>query len=112
MNRITKTNQKLAFAQIDEKFEIAEIITVLSSVSVIKLLIELGKIKPYLSRNEANKKYGRAFMDLLFMSGKLKIIKDGENTSKYRLDRVQLEALAATNHMTAWADSRPDAIKY
>jgi hypothetical protein len=109
MNKImkaTKSTRHIIYEELKKEVEIADFIIELSSVAVIRMLVELGKISPYISRNEANKLYGKSLVDLWFSSGILKVIKNGEGTSKYRLDRVQLEALGRTNCMSEWCDRK------
>ncbi|MEJ6980735.1 hypothetical protein WG906_09765 [Pedobacter sp. P351] len=63
-------------------------------------LIELNILKPFLSKNEAYKKYGRGTVDRWIKEGNLKAIKDGTTSSSIRLDRITLEILskASTRH--------------
>lgn len=59
-------------------------------------LSKAGVLKPYLSKEEANRMYGRVNVDRWIAKGHIEAIKDGNNTSKCRIDRVQIEAIAKT----------------
>ena len=102
MNRITKTNRSIVIEALYDANQLAELIEAISSVTCIKMLESLGKLKPYISRNEAEKLYGATLVKLWIQEGMIKVIQDGENTSKFRLERSKLDALAKTNNFLAW----------
>jgi len=56
------------------------------------------KLKPYLCKKEAGRIYGVEDLKNWIKKGLVKEIKDGENNSKVRLDRIQLEIVAATSN--------------
>jgi len=56
------------------------------------------KLKPYLSKTEAYELYGRRNVDFWLKKNLVKEIKDGDNTAKIRIDRIELEIVAATSN--------------
>ena len=73
-------------------------------ISAVKIGFEKGLstqgvLKPYLSKSQAYKMYGRAKVDGWITKGLLKEMKDGENSSTVRIDRVEIEMVAATSNL-------------
>ena len=52
------------------------------------------KLKPYISKKEAYRLYGRAIVDRWIKEKLIKEIKDGDNSSTVRIDRIQIEIIA------------------
>ncbi len=69
-------------------------------LGTMKTLVEMNILKPFLSKREAYKKYGRGTVDRWIREGNLKAVKDGSTSSSIRLDRMKLEVLskASTRH--------------
>lgn len=77
-------------------------------VAVSRFAVKCGLLKPYMSLNEAYKAYGRGTVDR-WISEKLIIpIKDGTGTSKRRIERKQIELLAATSNRASWFEHHED----
>lgn len=70
--------------------------------------VECGLLKPYLSLNQAQKKYGRKTVNRWIDEGLIKVIKDGTGTSKKRIDRKEIEMVAATSNRASWYEHRED----
>ena len=67
-----------------------------------RCLADHGKLKPYVSLNYAQKKYGRKTVDRWIAEGLLDVIKDGDNNSRCRVSRERLELLSATSNRASW----------
>ncbi len=65
-------------------------------------LTELGMVKAYLSKAEAYKVYGRKQVDRWISEKLIDPIKDGTNTSKIRLSRIELESISLTSNRMSW----------
>jgi hypothetical protein len=72
-----------------------------SEMGAQKALIEMGRLKPYMSLNEANRKYGKALVNRWIKEGLVHIIKDGPRNARIRIDRIEIESVAkACNRAT------------
>lgn len=60
-----------------------------------KALIDADLLRPYISMSAANRKYGESTVERWFQEGLIDLIQDGPN-SNYRIDRIQIEAVAKT----------------
>lgn len=68
--------------------------------AVKKFAIEMGIIKPVLSKTEAYEKFGKANVDRWIKEGLLKPHRDGNHTAKFRINRYDLELLAISSNRT------------
>ena len=59
-------------------------------------------LKPYISKREAHRLYGRAIVDRWIKEGLIKEIKDGENSSTVRIDRIQIEIIAKSSNRSSF----------
>lgn len=64
-----------------------------TKLATVQTLIELGLLKPYISRREAVHIYPVHNVDYWIDEGLIRPIKDGSSSDRYRFNRVQLEAL-------------------
>lgn len=60
-----------------------------------KALIEADLLRPFISLAAANRKYGESTVERWAQEGLIDIIQDGPG-SNYRIDRLQIEAVAKT----------------
>ena len=60
-----------------------------------KALIEADLLRPFISLAAANRKYGEGTVERWAQEGLIDIIQDGPG-SNYRIDRLQIEAVAKT----------------
>lgn len=67
-----------------------------------KALISVGKISPFISRSEAYRRYGKRQVDRWIAEGIVSVIKDGTNTSKTRIDLMQIETVAKASNRISW----------
>jgi hypothetical protein len=56
-------------------------------------LIKAGKLKPYLKKSEAFRKYGRANIERWAAQGLITVRKDGEYSAVWRIDRLEVEVI-------------------
>ena len=72
-----------------------------AELAVLKYAAQRGDIKPFISLREAQRRYGTGTINRWIEEGLINIRKDGINTSKIRIDIVELEATAkASNRST------------
>lgn len=71
-------------------------------VAVNKVVVECELKKPYLSLNQAYKRYGRKTVDRWAAEKMITIIKDGTGTSKCRIKRDEIELVAAMSNRDSW----------
>lgn len=64
-----------------------------AEMGAVLALIKTGRIKPYLKKSEAFRKYGRANVETWIEGGQLTIRKDGGHSAAWRIDRLELEAV-------------------
>ena len=57
-------------------------------------LSKYGLIKPYMSKFQAQKIYGRCIVDRWIKEGLITPRKDGQSKDKWRIDRNEIEAVA------------------
>lgn len=60
------------------------------------------KLKPYISKKQAYNLYGRTIVDRWTKEGLVKEIKDGDNSSTIRIDRIQLEIIAKSSNRSSF----------
>lgn len=65
-----------------------------AELGALSTLIKLGKVKPYLKKNEAFKRYGRANVEKWISDGLITIRKDGDHSASWRIDRLEIELLS------------------
>lgn len=71
-----------------------------------KALTEAGHIKPFLSKREADRMYGRALVERWIDEGLVTPEKDGTNTSKIRISREQIHIVATSSNRMSWFNHR------
>lgn len=85
-----------------ELFQLKGLLQDATELGATKALTATGALKPYMSKSEAYKMYGRRQVDRWLREGLIKKIKDGTDTSNIRLDRVELETCAKTSNRASW----------
>jgi hypothetical protein len=63
-----------------------------AEIGAIQALTKVGKLKPYLKKSEAFRKYGRANIENWVAKGLLTIRKDGDHSAVWRIDRMEVES--------------------
>jgi len=69
-----------------------------ATLASLKTRIEDDKLSPYLSLSEAQRKYKTAIVNRWIREGLVTKIKDGNSTSRVRIDRVQIEAVSKVSN--------------
>jgi hypothetical protein len=64
-----------------------------AELGAILALNKVGKLKPYLKKSEAFRKYGRANVEHWIDNGMVTIRKDGDHSAAWRIDRLEIEAI-------------------
>ncbi len=85
-----------------EAFQLRNMLIAAAELGATRALIKVGKIKPFMSKSEAYKLYGRGTVDRWIAEGNLKPCKDGNNTSTVRIDRMRLEELSMASNQTTY----------
>lgn len=84
--------------------ETSKVIQDIVKITTHKVLIETGQMKPFISKNEAYRRYGRGTVERWIDEGLVKQIKDGDRNCDIRIDRVQIETVAHTSNRASWYD--------
>jgi len=74
--------------------QLGQIISLSAQFSAIIALVKCGRLKPYLNKSEACRKFGRQQVNNWITSGELQVTKDGDHSASWRIDRLIIEALA------------------
>lgn len=61
-----------------------------------------GLLKPHLSLSEARRKYGRGTLERWVSEGLVTIHKDGPGNCRCRIERKQIELVAAMSNRASW----------
>lgn len=64
-----------------------------AEMGAIMALDKVGKLKPYLKKSEAFRKYGRNNVEHWIDEGLITIRKDGNHSAAWRIDRLEIEAI-------------------
>jgi hypothetical protein len=64
-----------------------------AEMGAIQALTKAGKLKPYLKKSEAFRKYGRSNIEHWAKIGFITIRKDGGHSARWRIDRMEVEAV-------------------
>ena len=70
----------------------------IATLASLKTRIEDDKLSPFMSLSEAQRKYKTAIVNRWIKEGLITKIKDGNNTSKVRIDRVKIEAVSKASN--------------
>ena len=83
-------------------YVLQEIINESAAMGTIIALVATGVIKPYLKKAEAFRKFGRYRVEQWIESGVITIRKDGSRSAAWRIDRLEIEALASAEKLRRW----------
>jgi hypothetical protein len=70
-----------------------------AAIGTIIGLVRTGALKPYLKKNEAFRKFGRARVEHWIESGIVTIRKDGNHSAAWRIDRIEIETVASAEKL-------------
>lgn len=76
------------------KFVLASMLADAAELGAQIALGKSGLLKPYISKRESYRMYGRGTVDRWMEEGLVVPIKDGMDSSKLRIDRKQIESVA------------------
>ncbi|NHA02520.1 hypothetical protein G7092_01865 [Mucilaginibacter sp. HC2] len=65
-----------------------------AELGAIIALVRTGKIPPYLKKREAYRRFGKCYIERLLAKGELTIRSDGNHSAAWRIDRIEIEAIA------------------
>jgi len=69
------------------------IIAEAAEMGAVMALIKTGKVRPYMKKSEAFRKYGRANIEKWIEAGLITVRKDGNHSATWRIDRIEVEAI-------------------
>lgn len=78
--------------------QLATLLAQAAELGAKKALSETGVIKPYLKKSEAYRLYGRANVERWIQEGLVTPRKDGNDSAAWRLERIELNAIAMTSN--------------
>ena len=79
----------------DSERELISLMLEVGEISAKKALQEADLLRPYISLSAAYRKYGESTVERWIGEGLVDLIQDGPG-SNYRIDRLQIEAVAKT----------------
>lgn len=68
-----------------------------AEMGAILALTKVGKLKPYLKKSDAFRKYGRANVEHWIDDGLITVRKDGDHSATWRIDRLEVEAIVKSS---------------
>lgn len=85
---------------VEDGSTIAGLLRSIAKLTATEVLMNVGGLKPYISKAEAYRKYGRGVVDKWIAEGLLTLRQDVVgSSSKMRIDRSEIEALAAAEDL-------------
>lgn len=81
-----------------EEAQLKNIIISAIEIGILKGSMQKVSANPFVSKNEAFRTYGRTTVQGWIEQGLIKELKDGEGTSKIRIDRIQLAKIACASN--------------
>jgi hypothetical protein len=73
--------------------QLRNIIREAAELGALIALTDTGKLKPYLKKREASRRFGEGKVNQWLAEGKLTVRKDGTSTAAWRIDRIEIEAI-------------------
>jgi len=70
-----------------------------AELGAIHALVQTGHLKPYLKKSEAFRLYGRKQVEHWINDGSITPRKDGDYSAAWRIDRLEIEALAKATEL-------------
>jgi hypothetical protein len=71
-----------------------------------RALEQANLLKPYISLRDAQRKYGVTIVKRWIDEGLIQVIKDGNATSKIRIERARIEAVAAASNRNTYMPTK------
>jgi hypothetical protein len=66
-----------------------------AEIGALHALARTGQVKPFLKKNEAYRRFGRYKVERWIEDGLVSIRKDGDHSAAWRIDRLEIEAIAS-----------------
>lgn len=85
-------------------YELRNMLTTAAELGATKALTNTGAIKPYMNKSEAYRLFGRAKVDDWIKDGL--ITPRGEIGKSWRIDRVEIQALASSKTIAQYINSQ------
>jgi len=85
-------------------YELRNMLTKAAELGATKALTETGAIKPYMNKSEAYRMYGRGVVNGWIKDGL--ITTRGDTYKNWRIDRVEIQALAASRTVAEYINSQ------
>ena len=74
-------------------FQLQHLLADASELGAIIALSKIGKIRPYLKKSEAFRRFGRKNVETWISRGLITPRKDGTNSAAWRIDRIEIETV-------------------
>ncbi|MFS2185618.1 hypothetical protein ACCC92_03030 [Mucilaginibacter sp. Mucisp84] len=78
---------------------LAHVMTCAAEMGAIAGLISAGKLKPYLSKSQAFRRYGRARVERWLAKDLIAPRKDGNHSAQWRIDRLEIACLEKAEYL-------------
>lgn len=85
-----------------EQHQLTRIADAAAELGAIQALILAGRLKPYLKKSEAFRLYGRKHVERWIADGSITPRKDGNHSAAWRIDRMEIAALAAAIQLLSY----------
>lgn len=95
----------MTFSNNTVSMELLELKNLLADAVAIggrRIQIETKQISRYISKNEAYESYGRRIVDRWLKEGLIKVSKDGDSSHKFRINRIEIESIAAASNRVSF----------
>jgi hypothetical protein len=102
----TKKRQRRYITLPQSEIELARIMKDAAGVASVQALVSTGVINPYMSMRECYRTYGAGMVNGWLRQGLIHKIKDGDDNTKVRISRVEIEAAARTSNRAEWQINR------
>ena len=83
-------------------YELKNLLHDTAQIAVTSTLVAKGDLSPTISKREAYRVYGEGVVKRWIEEGLLTVRKDGNNTSKCRISRLEIEALSIANNRISY----------
>lgn len=92
---------------VENQTTLAKVLRTIAKLTATEMLAQTGGIKPYMSKAEAYRKYGRGVVDKWISEGYLSLSQDEiGSSSKMRINRSEIEALAEADDLLQFQINR------
>jgi hypothetical protein len=84
------------------KTMLTQLLSEASELGAKRALAEAGTIKPFISKQEAYKKYGKANVERWILEQLITARKDGGHSAKWRIERSEIDAVAMASNRPSY----------